>query len=492
MITLTLSAIANGIKGKLIGKDLNVSQVLTDTRTTRNHNSSKGNLFVALRGPHFDAHKFLDNLNSSVSAVVVDHQCEIDIPQIVVADTRKALADIARLNRASSQAVYVAITGSSGKTTVKEMVASILSRVGKTFATKGNLNNDIGVPLTLLSIVQDTEFAVIELGANHEGEIAYTADITKPQVALVNNISEAHLQGFGDIQGVARAKSEIYFSLAENGVAVLNKDDTFYSYFENRVSNKKLTFSIKETCDVYASEIELASDQSSRFFLNYLGKKQLVELPLVGVHNVSNALGAAACAIALGISIEQVALGLKNTPVVPGRLIVNKLDNGSTVIDDSYNANVSSMLAAIDLLNQYTESRKVLVLGDMAELGEQGRECHERVGEYAREVGIEQLYSCGVLTQFTQRAFRHENSFVQTNNDSEESDKGFHFSEQSKLIKKLKTEAKQGVTILIKGSRSAHMENVVKALVDDSTSPIHSVEQSCNELSSVASLQGEQ
>jgi len=465
MISLMLSDIAQAIGGELIGTDVKVDQVFIDSRIDNSQIVRKKALFVALKGPHFDAHNFVEQVaDDGVAGFVVEKRFELNIPQILVKNTRIALAEIARLNRQKSSAEFIAITGSSGKTTVKEMIASILSLSGPTFATKGNLNNDIGVPLTLLDIDEKVQFGVVELGANHAGEVAFTADIVQPNIALVNNVSAAHLQGFGDVQGVARAKAEIYSSLGPNGVAIVNADDEYSSFFDSKIEGQKLSFSVESTADVFASEIEMNEDQSTRFTLNYLQQQMTVELPLVGQHNVLNALAAASCCIANGIPLKQIAQGLAKTPKVAGRLIVKNLDNGCRIIDDSYNANVASMKAAIDLLKNYS-APKILVLGDMAELGEFGRQCHEQIGEYAANTGIDILYSCGVLTQFSQLAFARTQAGIENNAPKSESN-GNHFTSQKELIIKLKNEANAGATLLIKGSRSAHMENIVNALIE--------------------------
>jgi len=453
MITTPLSEIADYLGAKMLGNDLNVSRVFIDSRK-----ENPQGLFIALKGPHFDAHHFVKNvLEAGASGVLVDHLCDTDKPQVVVHNTRTALADIARLNRNKSLAKFVAITGSSGKTTVKEMVASILQLTGKILATKGNFNNDVGVPLTLLEIDQSIDFGVVELGANHAGEIAYTAGITRPDVALVNNVSAAHLEGFGDLQGVANAKSEIYSVLNKKGVAIVNKDDDFFDFFQRKIETNQISFSVEKQADVMAKNIQLTENQSSVFELHYQQKKILINLSVVGLHNISNALAAASCCIALGIPLEQISEGLKNTQVVSGRLVIKTLSSGCCIIDDTYNANVASMKAAIDVLKNYP-TVKILVLGDMAELGEYGRESHELIGKYAKNTGIDKLYTCGVLTQFSQTAFQNNKS----------GKKGQHFSQQNELVQKLKKEAIAGATILIKGSRSAHMENIVQALIDDS------------------------
>jgi len=495
MITTPLSEIAEYIGATMIGDDVDVSKVFIDSR---NKDDPEG-LFVALKGPHFDAHHFVnDVLKSGASGVLVDHPCDVNAPQIVVSNTRTALADIARLNRNKSSAKYIAITGSSGKTTVKEMVASILQLSGKTFATKGNLNNDIGVPLTLLDIDQYIEFGVVELGANHAGEIAYTADLTCPDVALVNNVAAAHLEGFGDLHGVANAKAEIYSALKKEGVAILNLDDNFYSFFSKKISVKQICFSLKTNADVMAKNIQQNEDQSSSFELHYQQKKIQINLSVIGLHNISNALAAASCCIAIGIPLAQIVEGLQNTSVVSGRLMVTKLQSGCRVIDDTYNANVASMKAAIDLLKNYTSPR-ILVLGDMAELGESGRECHEKIGEYAKKAGIDKLYTCGVLTQFLQTAFNDDffdhlkdaHSKNKQNFQNHEVDKGEHFSQQHELVQKLKKEAIAGATILIKGSRSTHMENIVQALMEDRMIENRHQKSFSTMEKSAASLQGE-
>lgn len=444
MITAQTSTIAKAIDGQLIGSDLSVSNVFTDSRAV-----IENSLFVALKGPNFDAHNFIsDVIEQGVKAVVVEQSTELPVTQIVVDDTRLALGKIAEFNRQKLQAKMVAITGSNGKTTVKEMLSSILSQQGKTLATEGNLNNDLGVPLTLLKMHQDHDYGVIELGANHAGEIAYTAGITQPHVAVINNVSAAHIEGFGSLQGVANAKSEIYAALSKEATAVVNDDDKFAEFWKQKIQSKVLTYSTKKSADVFAENIQLDGNHCAIFTLCYNNEQQKVHLPLSGLHNVNNALSAATCAIALNVSLASIAEGLAKTPVVNGRLITEVLPSGCRVIDDTYNANLDSMRAAINLLKNYT-AKKILVIGDMAELGELDRKCHEQVGELAQKAGIDQLYSYGVLSKYAHDFFENQSQ---------------HFSEQKDLIKQLKLEAKDGVTILVKGSRSAQMERVVEAL----------------------------
>jgi len=456
-----LSQLAPALDAELVGKDLTVSRIFIDSRR-----ACHGGLFVALRGPHFDAHDYLgEAIKQGAVAAVVERQALskinesrlkenqlADIPKLIVSDSRKALGDLARFNRQHLDTRIVAITGSSGKTTVKEMTATILQGQGKTHATRGNFNNEIGAPLTLLEMKSEHEYAVVELGANHAGEIAYTAGITRPEVALVNNVSAAHLEGFGDLQGVARAKGEIFSEIKSGGVAVINLDDDFAEFWMKSIRHATLTYSRSKAADVTASEVSLDENQCARFELKYDGAQVSVRLSLAGLHNVSNALAAASCCLALGVPLQNIATGLAQAPVVSGRLMTEMLASGCRVIDDTYNANLDSMRAAISLLARYP-GRKILVIGDMAELGESGRQCHEEVGQIASDAGIDLLLSCGVLTRFSQAAFNGS---------------GEHFSDQTLLIQKLKKQAKADTTILVKGSRSAHMENVVLALTEGS------------------------
>ncbi|MET1254035.1 UDP-N-acetylmuramoyl-tripeptide--D-alanyl-D-alanine ligase [Aliikangiella maris] len=444
MIKANLSNIAAFLNAELIGSDLAVDKVFTDSRQ-----NCPGGVFVALKGPNFDAHQFIEQaIEQGAVAVIVEHPVTEPVSQIVVKDCKQALGDLARFNRNNLKARFAAITGSSGKTTVKEMLAAILQNIGATYATRGNLNNDIGAPITLLEMNQQHQFGVIELGANRAGEIAYTASITKPDVAVINNISPAHIEGFGDLNGVARAKSEIYSALGSSGIAIVNQDDHFASFLKKNIDCNLLTFGIHQNADVMAENIRLNYELCPQFELVFEGNRQTVRLPLIGEHNVYNALAAAACAIGLGIQLQDIATGLAQTQMVQGRLNVFHSDNEVTVIDDSYNANLESMKAAIRLLANYP-GHKILVIGDMAELGDLKEQCHEEIGLAANEANISQLYSIGELTMLTHNVFKGDK---------------YHFNHQQDLIQQLKQEANPGVTILVKGSRSMQMEKVVLAL----------------------------
>ncbi|WP_448548932.1 UDP-N-acetylmuramoyl-tripeptide--D-alanyl-D-alanine ligase [Thalassotalea fusca] len=453
MIELTLSKIAEVTNGQLIGDDLTINSLSTDTRTTKT-----GDLFLALRGANFDGHKFVSQAETAgCAALVVDHQVDSALPQLVVEDTLKALGLIGAYVKQSIAPKTVAITGSSGKTTVKEMVAAILSRLGNVLATQGNFNNDIGVPLTLLRLAPEHDYAVIELGANHLGEIAYTTSLVKPDVAIINNIAAAHLEGFGDLCGVARAKGEIYQGLDEQGVAIYNQDCKYASKWLWRLENKKVKrFSCQGESNCYSTDVVLDDNGYANFTLNTDIGHTYINLKLPGKHNVCNAVAAAAITLEFGASLQDIQLGLADMTPVKGRTNLHQLGDQWKLIDDTYNANVESIKAAIDLLASYP-GRKVLILGDMGELGSEARSYHQEVGEYAANSDIDELLTIGVLSQNTSDAFTRIRE-----------DKGLHFSDRAKLMNTLQTllqDEEQQVSILVKGSRSAHMEYVVNDIL---------------------------
>jgi len=345
----------------------------------------------------------------------------------------------------------VAITGSNGKTTVKEMLASILARRGPVLATAGNFNNDIGVPLTLLRLEPRHRFAVLELGANHVGEIAYTTRLVEPDMVAITNVAAAHLEGFGDARGVARAKSEIFYGLSEDGGAVLNLGSEYLSFWRERLGEHRLV-TVSETdpkAAYHASGVSVNALGHAAFTLHTPQGEQAIELPLLGRHNVMNAVFAAALAHQLGCELEQISAGLAGVRPVPGRLNLIPLGPRLTLIDDSYNANIGSVCAAIDLLASYS-GRRILVLGDMGELGDKGRYYHQQAGEHALQRGIEQVYTLGELSRHTCIAAN-----------------GRHCADLESLVRALQEDfqqTEQGVTILVKGSRSAAMERVVERL----------------------------
>lgn len=448
MIAVTLSWVASHLQAELAGEDLTIQGVSTDTRTI-----CPGDLFIALVGPNFNGHKFVDMaIQKGAAALVVSEDVDVSVPTIKVADTKVALGQLGAAVKAEVAPKTVGITGSSGKTTVREMVAAILSRRGKVLATAGNFNNDIGVPLTLLRLEADHEFAVVEMGANHLGEIAYTTNMVKPDVATIVNAAAAHLEGFGSLFGVARAKSEIFKGLSDVGTAIVNLDSQFKEYWLGKLHDTHVqTFALEEGADFFAQDVMLGLDGCAEFRLCAPAGQINLTLALPGMHNVSNALVAAALAMNVGASLDDVKFGLENMRQVGGRLQVKQLTNQVKVLDDSYNANVASVNAAIELLASF-QGRRVLVLGDMGELGEKARYYHAEVGENAANKGIDSLYTLGVLSHSASDAFN-----------------GKHFSDLNALVDALAADLsheKRDITILVKGSRSARMERVVKALED--------------------------
>lgn len=481
MIKLDLKTLASAAQGQLIANPslsaLIVDNVITDSRAIKVEQSSPEQLetvFLALKGPSFDGHRFVTQvIEKGCQAVIVDHPIDgVDtdkVAQIVVNDTRIALGKIGAYVKEQVAPKTIGITGSSGKTTVKEMLAAILSRLGKVLATDGNFNNDIGVPLTLLHLSEDDDFAVIEMGANHIGEIAYTTELVKPDVAMINNIAAAHLEGFGDLCGVARAKGEIFSGLSATGVALYNKDTKYTAKWQWRLTDKQVrTFSCLNptNADISSSNVQLDDDGCASFDLQTPIGDCAISLTVPGKHNVCNAVAAASAALECGASLTDIRLGLAEMAPVKGRLNIHQLGKNLKLIDDTYNANVESIKAAITLLANYSGQR-ILVLGDMAELGSDARSYHQEVGEYAKEQGIDMLFSVGVLSQNTSDAFALKNTAISE-----------HFSDRAELsahlLVLLNAQATASITqqtvsknsqILVKGSRSAHMEYVVEDII---------------------------
>jgi len=350
----------------------------------------------------------------------------------------------------------VALTGSSGKTSVKEMTAAILRQCGETLYTAGNLNNDIGVPLTLLRLNETHQYAVIELGANHQGEIAWTTGLTRPESALINNLAAAHLEGFGSLEGVAKAKGEIFLGLPENGTAIINLDSNDLPRWQAQLTQQRIwRFSVTEgvEADFYARDV-MVKPQGTAFTLHTPQGDVAVMLPLPGRHNIANALAASALALSVGAPLEAIAQGLATLKAVPGRLFPVVLGPQKLLLDDSYNANVGSMTAAAQVLADMPGYR-VMVTGDMAELGTEAVACHRQVGEAAQRAGIDKVLSVGSLSQHI----------------SDASGVGEHFSDKAALSARLLSllSEHQVITVLVKGSRSAAMEQVIQTLQEKGT-----------------------
>jgi len=450
MIPMDFDWLANVLATNYQGDNQQVVNINTDTRSI-----CDGEVFLALKGPNFDGHKFIaDAKQKGAIGVIVQNAVETDIPQFIVPDTRLALGSIGAAVMAQVSPKTIAITGSVGKTTVKEMCAAILSVHGDVLATKGNFNNDIGVPLTLLRLEPQHRFAVIELGANHLGEIAYTTAMTKPDVAAVCNVAAAHLEGFGDLMGVAKAKGEIFDGLKDDGVAIVNCDSEFSQYWLDKLKGRNVKcFSTTEKLDIWAEDISLNAQARASFTLCTKDKKVPVTLALPGKHNISNALIAAALTSEFNVSLEEIANALATMGEVKGRVNLIEVSDLLTVIDDTYNANVKSVKAAIDLLGDM-QGHRILALGDMGELGEDARQYHQEVGEYAKAQGIDELFTLGVLSRYASDVFELPNR---------------HFSNREQMLQQLQAslvKAKQKSIVVVKGSRSSRMELLVTDLVN--------------------------
>ena len=443
-----LSDIAAAIGGQLTGADGAVSGVSTDTRSI-----GAGQLFVALRGERFDAHDFLDQpaANGATAMLVASiDKLPAGVSAVVVDDTRLALGRLAAAWRARFELPVIAVTGSNGKTTTKEMIAAILKAAfgEAVLATRGNLNNDIGLPLTLLGLDAAHRAAVIEMGMNHPGEIAYLTGLGAPTVALVNNAQRAHLEGMGDLDEVAREKGSIFNGLRPEGVAVINADDAYCGFWQDMASaHRQLTFGIDRAADVRGRVLEHGLEV--RLQLMTPAGEADITLQVPGRHNARNAVAAAAACIAAGIPLSAVADGLAAFTGVKGRLQRRAGRKGAEILDDTYNANPDSVRAGIDVLAA-TIGRKVLVLGDMGEIGEASAQYHDEIGGYAKSQGVDRLFALGDSAQLAVRNF---------------GEGARHFCNIDKLIAAVDKELGPETTVLVKGSRFMKMERVADALV---------------------------
>lgn len=443
---MRLSEIKKILNAQHIGADVQFDTISTDTRSLK-----AGDLFLALKGPNFNGNLFVkDAAQKGAVAAIISEDVSAGIPLLKVSDTRIALGQIATFHRQQFNIPVVALTGSCGKTTTKTMLASILQQLGSTLATEGNLNNDIGVPKTLLELRPEHQYAVIEMGANHPGEIAYVTAIAKPTVAFITNAGAAHLEGFGSLAGVASAKGEIFQGLNKDGIALVNIDDTFAEFWQDLVKQKKvISFGRNMTADITARDLEIDAQGYPNFVLVTPKGEIKISLSVLGEHNVTNALAAAAASYAVGAPLTAIQAGLAAMKPVKQRLITHKGLHGATVIDDSYNANPSSVKAAIQLLAKAT-GEKILALGEMRELGPDAPRYHEEIGREAKRLGIDRLYAYGTLTAFTVKGFGAQ---------------GFHFANQEEMIDALRRELRKDVTVLVKGSSSTKMNNVVAGLL---------------------------
>ena len=430
--------------------DIGFCGVSTDTRDV-----GTGQLFVALQGPNFDGHDFVPQaVQQQAAAVMVSRPLSVDVPQIIVPDTLLALGKLAAFWRRTFLEPVIGVTGSNGKTSVKELLATVFSQKGRVFATQGNFNNHIGLPLMLLRLEELYEFAIIEMGANHPKEIEYLTGITRPDIALITNAGPAHLEGFGTIEGVAKSKGEIYQGLAPGGVAVINADDKYAPiWFELASPYRQIRFGMKSQTLQQGRDVIGHWQQGTgniRLQVSTPKGEFACSFSLMGEHNVMNALAATAVACAAELPLDLIKQGLEKAKPVAGRLQPLRGINGCLLINDTYNANPNSLEAGMDVLVAGT-GRKILVMGDMGELGEDTVELHRRAGEQAGAKGVDLFLGIGGLTRNAVSAFPGQSQ---------------HFDDYDALVAYLKENLVASDSVLVKGSRSMHMETVVNGIAE--------------------------
>jgi len=445
----SLAGLARVADGVLHGADAPFAAVTTDSRALE-----PGSLFVALRGERFDGHQFVPDVQARGAAgALVERPAATSLPQVVVRDALAGLTAFASAWRAAFDGRVVGVTGSNGKTTVKEMLGAILACEGPTLVTRGNLNNHIGVPLTLCRLEPTQRYAVIEMGANHRREIAHLASIARPDVGLVINAGPAHLEGFGGLEGVAQGKGEMFEALGAGGTAVINADDRYAPFWRGlaRGAGRVLTFGVREHADFSARDVGgVAAGEgfTTEFELVTPAGERRVRLALAGEHNVMNALAAAAAAHGAGATLEAIVEGLGRMRPVAGRLEEKRLPGGARLIDDSYNANPASVRAGLRALSAL-EGEHWLVLGEMRELGEASPQLHAEIGEFARACGVARLFAVGDEARHAVETFGAGATW---------------FKDVEDMTAVLAGELHPGVTVLVKGSRSNRLERVAEAL----------------------------
>ena len=461
MRPLPLSRIAQWTNGRLLAfgdaGDVLIDAVETDTRTL-DASDGRAALFIALKGANFDGHDHVATAaEQGARAALVSRRVDVPLPQVVVADTERALAALAAALQHARAGKVVGITGSNGKTSVKQLTLAILGRVGKAYANPGNRNNEIGLPLAVIDAPDDADVAIYEMGAGKHNDIAYLTAIVRPDVSLVNNVAPAHLERMQSLLGIADTKAAIYDALPHDGVAVINADDAFAPYFAERAHGRRLLrYGLEASADVSARDIRL-DDETSRFVLATPAGEAEVALPLAGRHNVANALAASSIALALDVPLAAIADALSTAQPVKGRLVRHRLANGAILIDDSYNANPGSLNAAIDTLAS-ASGENWLVLGDMRELGEDAALLHAEAGRRAKQAGIARLYALGPLSAAATDAF---------------GEGARHFENHGALGDALRADLRAGVRCLVKGSRGSAMDRIVAALLSTGEDTSH-------------------
>jgi UDP-N-acetylmuramoyl-tripeptide--D-alanyl-D-alanine ligase len=443
-LSLTLNQMAAIVGAEPAFADISVNGAVIDTRKVE-----AGNLFVALKGERVDGHDFLAQARESGAvAALVSEQRDDALPQIVVQDVRKAFAAIAHAWQKQVRAKIIAITGSNGKTSVKEMVTAILRQAGPVTSTQGNLNNDLGVPLTVCRIDTEDKFAVIEMGTNHPGEIAALVKIAVPDVAIINNVAAAHLEGLGSEAGVAEEKGAIYAGLAKDGIAVVNADMPYQPVWQTMIGPRKsISFGLDSEADIKADYIQL-DPASSHFLVQIDGISHHFDLPLPGMHNVSNALAAIAVSRALELPVAAMVKGLATMQSVPHRLQIREGIGQSRLIDDTYNANPGSYQQALQTLSGFN-GEHWLVLGDFGELGNDSESIHTQMGEQARAAGVSRLLTVGEQSQKAALSF---------------GEGAQHYEDIKTLQQYLQQALDSEVTCLIKGSRFMQLDKLADQL----------------------------
>jgi UDP-N-acetylmuramoyl-tripeptide--D-alanyl-D-alanine ligase len=452
---MSLAQLSKAIGAEYHGQDMSLPGVSIDSRTLK-----PGELFVAVKGENMDGHNYAEQaVKSGAAALMTDHRLDLGIPEIVVKDTLLGLGQLAKLWREQFSIPVIGLTGSYGKTGTKEMIAAILNQKAPTLATIGNLNNAYGVPLTLLRIRPEHKFAVIEMGTNSRGEIAYVTKIAQPSICLITNIGACHLEGLGSLEGVSNEKSDIFLGLPPNGIAVVNADEQFAESWAAKIDKRhRLTYGLHHKAEVMAQHVHFGPEGASFDLLSPIGN-QAMAVPLLGEHVVYNALAAATACLAAGASLSEVAQGLASVTPVKGRFKPHSLRNGTVLIDDTYNASFDAVQNAIKTLSHFP-GKKIFVMSNMRELGQYAAEYHSKMGELVKASKIDLFLLFGekhlidhTLAACDQRAH--------------------YFSTKAELVEALKPELGPDTMVLVKGSRSNTMEDIVNSILGDPTCGSH-------------------
>lgn len=445
MSVFRFSQIATALDARMIGDDVQFELVSSDSRHIQ-----PGELFIALTGPHFDGHDFITQVKEKGAVgALVSRPVDVDFPQLLVHDTLQGLTELSRLRRAQYDIPVIGLTGSCGKTTTKMLLSNILQQVGPTLSPPASLNNHIGVPLTLMRLQSHHQFAVIEMGANHIGEIAHLTGIARPTVATITTVKPVHIEGFGSLEGVFQGKSEIFSGLSQDGIAVLNQDERYFSAWQQLcAAHPQCTFAESQSADVYAKNIHLNQQDHLCFTLCIGNNCTDIHTQLLGEHNVTNALAAAACAHSVGVDLHTIQRGLNNVQAFDKRLQQYQGQCGATLLDDSYNANPESVTAAVSVLMR-RPGKHICLLGEMLELGEEAAKIHADMGQLFRNVGVDHVFTVGELTQYTVTQFGKGAEY---------------FTDRQALINTVKLLLASDVTVLIKGSKRNRMWEFTEAL----------------------------